>query len=91
MGFIWLWKTTQSHLRIAEAARTQLYCEGSLLSVAGYLIQEPGFVCHEWSVDIKERRPLLIEKIVALYNSRDHGISECGLEGATSHRASKPV
>lgn len=73
-------ETTQSHLRIAEAARTQLYCEGSLLSVAGHLIQEPGFVCHEWSVDIKERRPLLIEKIVALYNSRDHGISECGLE-----------
>ncbi len=31
-------------------------------------------------MDVKERRPLFIEKIVALYNSRDHGISECGLE-----------
>lgn len=79
-GFYLAMETTQSHLKVVEAARTQLFCEDSPLRVARQLIQEPGFVCHDWSVDMTEQRSLHIEKIIALYNSRDHGISECGLE-----------
>ncbi|MEE9124082.1 MAG: glycoside hydrolase family 65 protein, partial [candidate division NC10 bacterium] len=73
-------QTNQSQLQIAEAARTQFFREAKPLAVERRVVEEPGLIAQECSVDMKERTPLTIEKIVTLYTSRDRGISECGLQ-----------
>ncbi|MFQ5932009.1 MAG: glycoside hydrolase family 65 protein, partial [Nitrospiraceae bacterium] len=70
--------TNQSRLEVAEAARTQFFYEGKPIGAERHLVKEPGFIAHECSVEMKKRTSLTIEKIVALYTSRDRGISECG-------------
>jgi alpha,alpha-trehalase len=72
-------ETTQAKLRVAQAARTHFIQDNTLLNIPRNIIQEPEFIAQECTIDMKERCPLSIEKIVALYTSRDHGISECGL------------
>ncbi|MEE9203368.1 MAG: glycosyl hydrolase family 65 protein [Nitrospirales bacterium] len=73
-------ETIQSKLQVTEAARTQVFFEAKEGGVERRLIQEPCFIAQECSVAIEEGHSLTIEKIVALYSSRDRGISECGLE-----------
>lgn len=72
-------KTNQSQLFIAETARTQLFFEDQKLAVERRPYQEHAFIAQECTVDMTTSRSLRIEKIVALYTSRDRGISECGL------------
>jgi alpha,alpha-trehalase len=73
-------ETNQSRIRVAQVARTQLFREGALLAVERTVIEEPGYIAHEMSVDVAQGTPLSIEKVVALFTSRDPAISECGLE-----------
>ncbi len=73
-------QTNQSHIRISEAARTRLYRDDEQVSVRRNLIQEPGYIAQEFSVDLEKGRPLTIEKIVSLHTSRDRAISESGLQ-----------
>ncbi len=73
-------ETNQSKLRIAQAARTRFTLDDSLLNISRHLIQESEYIAQECTVEMKQGHPLTIEKIVTLYTSRDHGISECGLE-----------
>lgn len=73
-------RINQSRLEVAEGARTQFFCEGKPIAVERHIVKEPGFIAHECTVEMKERTSLTIEKIVALYTSRDRGISECGLQ-----------
>jgi alpha,alpha-trehalase len=79
-GIFLLMETTQSKIRVAEAARTQFFLEDSLITVNRQLVSESGFLAHECSLDLKKGQELTIEKIVALYTSRDRAISECGQE-----------
>ena len=73
-------ETNQSHTRIAEAARTRLFREGKQIPTEPQVIEEPGCIAQELSVDLKEGESITIEKIVALYTSRDRAISESGIE-----------
>ena len=73
-------QTNQSLLQVAEAARTQFFFGDERVEVERHLVEEPGFIAHECSIHMQERTSLAIEKIVALYTSRDRGISECGLQ-----------
>lgn len=73
-------ETSQSKLRIAEAARTQFTLDDSLLRPSRRLVQESEYIGHECTIEMKEGHPLTIEKILTLYTSRDHGVSECGLD-----------
>ncbi|UCE63680.1 MAG: glycoside hydrolase family 65 protein, partial [Nitrospirota bacterium] len=77
-GIFLLMETTQSKLRVAEAVRTQFFLEDSLIHVNRQLVSEPGFLAHECSLNLKKGQELTVEKIVALYTSRDRAISECG-------------
>lgn len=79
-GIILKVQANQSRLDIAEAARTQFFVEGTPVQVDRQLVKEPGFIAHECAIDMTERISLTIEKIVALYSSRDRAISECGLQ-----------
>jgi alpha,alpha-trehalase len=88
---IWLQvETRQSHIRIAEAGRTRFFKDGDPVAETGrHSVQEPGFIGQEVVVPIKAGEQLRLEKIVAIYNSRDRGISEC-LDEARQQAAEAP-
>ena len=69
-------ETNQSHVRVALAARTRLLRDGEIVEVDRSLVEEPGFVAHDLTVQVQQTEPVTVEKIVALYTSRDRAISE---------------
>ena len=77
-------ETTQSHVRIAEAARTRLWLGGRRIEADPEVEQQPGFVAHRFRIELNPGDELLIEKVVAIYTSQDNAISEPGLEARHS-------
>ena len=69
-------ETNQSHVRVALAARTRLLRDGQVAEAVRRLVSEPGFVAHELTFELDEGRPATVEKVVALYTSRDRAVSE---------------
>ncbi len=69
-------ETTQSHIRIAAAARTRVLHDHGQASVDRTLAVEPGWVAHDLVIDVAQHVPVTIDKVVAVYNSRDRAISE---------------
>jgi trehalose/maltose hydrolase-like predicted phosphorylase len=69
-------ETTQSHIAIAQAARTRLFRDGGRIVVEPTLVERPGFVGHELVVDARAGEEVLVEKVVSLFTSRDAGINE---------------
>jgi alpha,alpha-trehalase len=89
-GLYLLVQTNQSHLQIAEAARTQVFCAGQRLNVRRHTVKEPGFIAQELEFDLTRGEPITVEKVVALYTSRDHAIAECSIEARKAvQRASR--
>ncbi len=68
--------TTQSHIRIALAARTKVHVDGMPVVASRRLITEPKFVAHALTLNLDQQRPVTVEKVAALYTSRDRAISE---------------
>ncbi|MDH4094172.1 MAG: glycoside hydrolase family 65 protein [Betaproteobacteria bacterium] len=66
-------RTLQSRLEIAMAARTRLDHPAQVRDVI-----EPGYAGRSLHAELAEGETLRIEKVVALYTSRDRAISECG-------------
>ncbi len=77
-GIIWLEaETNQSHVRIAEAARTRCFVgDEEALYVERRLVRERDRVACEIGLPVEAGRQVRLEKIVAIYNSRDWAISE---------------
>jgi alpha,alpha-trehalase len=76
---IWLQvETRTSRVRIAQAARTQVIRDGQALSVERRTVREPGRIAHHLVLDVREGEPVTIEKVVALFTSRDRAIAEPG-------------
>jgi trehalose/maltose hydrolase-like predicted phosphorylase/beta-phosphoglucomutase-like phosphatase (HAD superfamily) len=69
-------ETIQSHVRVALAARTRLLRDGARVEADRRLVEEPGFVAHQLTLELDEGRPATVEKVVALYTSRDRAVSE---------------
>jgi len=72
-------RMVQSRREIVEAARTRLYREGAPLPAERQLERLPDFVAHDILFDAEEGQTTTVEKVVALYTSRDAAISEPGL------------
>lgn len=72
-------QTSQSELRVAEAARLRLFVSNQPAQPTVCLTEEPGYIAQHFSVDVSEGHAVRAEKIVALFNSRDRAIAECGL------------
>jgi alpha,alpha-trehalase len=77
-------RTRQSEIAIALAARVRAYRGGQRLGSAGALVEEPRYVARDVVVEAAAGTPIRVEKIVALYTSRDRAISEAGLEARTA-------
>jgi trehalose/maltose hydrolase-like predicted phosphorylase/beta-phosphoglucomutase-like phosphatase (HAD superfamily) len=69
-------ETTQSHVRVALAARTRLLRDDLPIQADRRLVSEPGFIAHELTLELREGHSATVEKIVALYTSRDRAVSE---------------
>jgi len=74
---IWLQvETNQSHIRIAEAARTRIFQNDSPFSGKRRSVKEPGFIGQEFDVNAVAGIPIRIDKIASVFTSRDWAISE---------------
>ncbi len=69
-------ETNDSHVRIAQSARTRAFADGRLLEVPTEGVREPRYVAQRLRLDLDEGVEVTIEKIVALFTSRDDGIYE---------------
>ncbi len=69
-------ETSDSHIRIAESARTRVFADGELVEVPRRPQAEPRYVAHHLDLDLVDGRPVTIEKVVAVFTSRDDGIYE---------------
>ncbi len=68
-------ETTQSRLRIAEAARTRVHAESVETVPDRELLQEAGYTGQAPAFEVAEGRAVTVGKIVALHTSRDRAIS----------------
>ena len=80
-------QTTQSELRIAQAARTRVFTKQGRIEPEGDPAREAGYIAQRFRARLSEGAEVRVEKVLALYTSRDKACSECGLEA--SHRAQR--
>jgi beta-phosphoglucomutase family hydrolase len=71
-----LMRTNQSRLHVAQVARTSLRLEGQRVEADRQSVQETAYVGQDMTVDVAEGQTLTVEKVVALYTSRDHAVTE---------------
>jgi len=69
-------RTTQSQLRIAEAARTRVCRDGMPDEPPRRLRQEAAQIAHELTLELRAGEPVAVEKVVALVTSRDVAVSD---------------
>jgi trehalose/maltose hydrolase-like predicted phosphorylase len=69
-------QTRQSRICIAQAARTRVYGEHEVVGVDRGLYQMEDYIHQVLTFEVEERAPVRVEKMVALYTSRDHAINE---------------
>lgn len=78
---IWMQaETNQSRVSIAEAARTRVMADGEVLDVERRNVQDEGRVGQVMKVPVWEGLPIRVEKICAIFTSKDRAISEPLLE-----------
>jgi len=75
-------ETSQSHIRIAEAARTRVFCDGAWLADEGAVTEQPGRIGREFAIDVAEGQTVVVEKTVAIATSRDRAVSDVGAAAA---------
>jgi trehalose/maltose hydrolase-like predicted phosphorylase len=64
-------ETNQSHIRIAEAARTQVLRDGVAVPVERSVTAEAGWIGHEFAVPVTRGEAVTVDKVVAVFTSRD--------------------
>lgn len=70
-------RTNQSHTEIGLAARTQLFHDRATIISDVRRFEQPGYIAHYLLGEITPQMPIRVEKVIALYHSRDPAISEC--------------
>jgi len=73
-------RTRQSHLAVAQAARTRIFFAEAKADPERRLVLEPGYVSQSFLLQLAPGVGARLEKIVALFASRDQAISEPALE-----------
>ncbi|HEU5161011.1 MAG TPA: glycosyl hydrolase family 65 protein [Streptosporangiaceae bacterium] len=66
-------RTVSSRIEIAVAARTRVHGAVATREVG----RKPGWICHDLIMDVTEGTPVTVDKVVALFTSRDRAIAEC--------------
>lgn len=79
-GVYLLVATCQSKLQVAQVARTRLFIDGEPFPASRRIVEEPGYIGQELDIEVSQGGTVALEKLASFYTSRDHAISECGLE-----------
>jgi trehalose/maltose hydrolase-like predicted phosphorylase len=69
-------ETIQSHVRVAVGVRNRIVRINPTGEPEWSVVQAADYVAHELAIDVVAGEPLTIEKIAALYSSRDRAVSE---------------
>jgi len=77
-------QTVQSHIEMVQAARTHVFQDGEHAELDRQTELEHGIAQQRLQVQCKQEQPLRVEKIVAVYTSRDFAISEPVLAARTA-------
>ena len=77
-------ETRQSRIRLVEAARTRLYRDGQAFEPERRVIREPGWIGQEMTFHLGQAESVDVEKIVAIYTSRDRAITEPRTDAVTT-------
>ncbi len=77
-------ETTQSHIRMAQAARTHVYQDSINKPITRRTIDNDEYIRQELDFNVDQHENVQIEKIVAIYTSRDMAISEPVTEACTA-------
>jgi alpha,alpha-trehalase len=72
--------TRTSRIRIAEAARTTVRREGEATAPAREVHRDGGRIAHDLALDVDAGEELIVEKVAAVYTSRDSAIFEPGFD-----------
>ena len=78
-------ETLQSHLQMAQVARTRSYCDNKPIVTENVLHRQSETIAMDLKFEIETGKPVVIEKIVTLHASRDRAISECLLDARLSN------
>ncbi|QSB16799.1 glycoside hydrolase family 65 protein [Natronosporangium hydrolyticum] len=76
-------ETNQSHVRVAEAARTRVFRAEYQLDGEREVIREAGRIGHEIWLDIAAGEQVTVEKLVTVFTSRDPATSDPAVEAVT--------
>ncbi len=68
-------ETSQSHIRVAEAARTRLLHDGEIAPVSTTAVEEPAWIGLDISAEVAHGDAITAEKLVAVYTSREPAVS----------------
>jgi alpha,alpha-trehalase len=71
-------ETSQSKIQVAQTARTRLFQQDKICTVKRQHDQEAGYIAQNMTMTLKQNEPITIEKVIAMYTSRDRAISESG-------------
>ena len=73
-------QTSQSKLVVALAARVMLYRNKEPITFEKTVSKDHSSIAQHFVTELSKGERLVIEKVVSLFTSRDHAISECALE-----------
>lgn len=79
-------QTKQSKITMAQAARTRVYKTDQRIAVDTKTEQREGYISQTYQFKAEKGEKYVIEKLVALYTSRDHAISEPAIEACKDIR-----
>src|SRR5206468_552619 len=69
-------QTRQSHIYVAQAARTRVYADAAELEAERGLYRMEDYAQQTLGFDLQQRRPVRVEKVVSFYISHDQAINE---------------
>lgn len=73
-------QTIQSRIMMAQAARTTLFRNNQPMEPEIETYQRRGYIGQLMRIEVREGESYTLEKVVGIYTSRDHAISEPGVE-----------
>jgi trehalose/maltose hydrolase-like predicted phosphorylase len=82
-------RTLQSGVSMTQAARLRVTLDGSPASIDRRTVEEHGFIAQELDCEVGHASWLRVEKVVALYTSRDRAIAD-PLDAATRDARDAP-
>ena len=73
-------RTNQSRVEIAEAARTRIFRDDDAVPTKSSVFKRNAYIARDLAFEIKAGATVRVEKVVALYTSRDPAITESATE-----------